>query len=131
MFFKSLWPALLWALFILVICGVPGHKLPHVDFLKWLKPDKVIHLFVYAVLCYLVLKGFTKQETIPFFRNHSKLLAVVFCVGYGILIEVLQQYVFIDRSGEVFDALANATGAFIGLWCFSFMRKKRSANYRP
>jgi VanZ family protein len=121
-----MWPALLWALFILIICGIPGHKIPHVDFLKWLKPDKIIHLCVYAVLCYLLIKGFLKQETVASLRNNSKLWAVVLGIAYGVLIEVLQQYVFIDRSGDVFDAMANSVGAFIGLWAFNFIRKKRS-----
>jgi VanZ family protein len=128
MFFKSLLPAFLWALFILVICGIPGHDLPEVRFLDWLKPDKVIHLFVYAILSYLLINGLMKQDASTFLKNNSKTWAVVLSICYGILIEVLQKYVFIDRSGEVFDAMANAAGVFIGLWFFN-MRKRKFASH--
>ncbi len=125
MFFKSLLPAFLWALFILIICGIPGHRLPRVDFLQWLKPDKLVHLFVYAILCYLLILGFMKQESAILFKTSPKLWAIVFSVCYGILIEFLQEYIFIDRNGDVFDALANSLGAFIGMWSFNFIGKKR------
>ncbi len=124
MFFKSLLPAFLWALFILIICGIPGHRLPRVDFLQWLKPDKLVHLFVYATLCFLLIRGFTKQESVTFFKASPKLWAIIFSICYGILIEFLQEYIFIDRNGDVFDALANSLGAFIGMWSFYFIRKK-------
>lgn len=125
MFFKSLLPALLWALFILIICGIPGHKIPRVDFLQWLKPDKLIHLFIYSIFCYLLIKGFIKQDAFLFLRSNPKFWAIIFSTAYGAIIEVLQEYVFIERSGEVYDALANTVGAFIGLWFFNFAMKKK------
>jgi VanZ family protein len=131
MFFKSLWPALLWALFILIICGIPGHRLPHVNFWQWLKPDKVVHLFVYAILSYLLIRGFIKQKKFSGLKNSPGLSAVIFSIFYGVLIEVLQEYVFIDRSGEFFDALANSIGALIGLLCFNYLAKRRSLRKTP
>jgi VanZ family protein len=125
MFFKYLWPAFAWALLILIICGVPGHNIPNVSFWKWLKPDKVIHLVVYAILCYFLIRGFTRQEKYPVLKNFAKLIAVTTGIAYGILIEVLQHYVFIGRSGEIFDAMANAIGVLLGLWFFNMKRKKR------
>ena len=125
MFFKSLFPALLWALFILIICGIPGQHLPRLDFWKWVRPDKLVHLFVFAVLCYLLINGFVKQERLNLFRKNPKLCAVLLSISYGIVIECLQEYVFIDRTGDVRDAIANSIGAFAGLWCFNLLQKKR------
>jgi len=129
MFFKSLLPALLWALFILIICGVPGHRIPRVDFLDWLKPDKLVHLFVFGVLCFLMIRGLTKSATVEFLHSHPRLWSVLISIAYGALIEVLQATVFIDRSGDVRDALADAIGALIGMWVFDYFQKKKSARH--
>ena len=125
MFFKSLLPALLWALFILIICGIPGDDFPRLDFLDWLRPDKLVHLFIFGLLCYLLIRGFLKQEAIGFLKSNPNVWAVCISIAYGVLIEVLQEYIFIHRSGDVRDAIADAIGAFIGLWCFHFVRKKK------
>ncbi|MCX6291111.1 MAG: VanZ family protein [Bacteroidetes bacterium] len=126
MFFKSLWPALLWALFILVICGIPGERIPRVDFLDWMKPDKLVHLFVFGLLSFLLTRGFLNQDVPAFFKDHPKTSAVILSILYGIIIEVLQEYVFIHRSGDVRDAMADAIGAWIGIWFFNRWPKKRT-----
>jgi len=125
MFFRSLLPAILWALLILILCGIPGQRIPHVDFLSWLKPDKIVHLFLFGLLSYLLIRGFTRQQAVALFTAHPRLWALLLTIAYGALIELLQQYVLIDRSGEVFDALADALGAFLGMWVFDYLRKKR------
>src|SRR5690242_14174949 len=121
MFFKSLWPALLWALFVLILCGIPGQQLPQVNFWKWLKPDKLVHLFLFGVLCYLLIKGFMKLESGNFPGANPKLWAVLLSTAYGVLIEILQATVFVDRTGDVRDAIANGIGALLGMWCFSYL----------
>jgi len=125
MFFKSLWPAFLWALFILIICAVPGEKIPRVDFLEWLKPDKLVHVFVFGLLIFLLAAGFTKQHSIASLKLHPLAWAVAMGVFYGILIEFLQATVFVNRSGDARDVLADALGAFPGIWYFKRWMKKR------
>ncbi len=125
MFLKPLLPALLWALFILIICGIPGDQLPRLDFLDWLRPDKLVHLFIFGLLCYLLISGFLKQDAISFLKSNPKFWAIIFSVVYGVIIEILQEYLFIHRTGDIRDAIADAIGAFIGLWCFNFVMKKR------
>ena len=94
-----------------VICGIPGNKLPELTFWQWLKPDKVTHLVVFGVQSYLLLKAFYGEGAPLFLRNHAVLWALVLTIGYGVLTEVLQTYVFIKRYGDVRDALANAAAA--------------------
>jgi VanZ family protein len=125
MFFKSLLPAFLWALFILIICGIPGNRLPRVDFLMWMKPDKMVHLFIFGLLSYLLIRGFIRQEAVGFLKANPKQWAFLLSILYGALIEILQEYVFINRSGDVRDAMADAVGALIGIWCFNYVSKKR------
>jgi len=125
MFLRRTWPAFSWALFILIICGVPGRDIPKLSFLEWLQPDKIVHLGVYAVLCFLFIKGFSAQDQYHSLKISARLWSVIICVLYGCLIEVLQSYVFIERSGDVRDAIANSIGTLIGLWIYNRWMKYR------
>ncbi|MBK7850755.1 MAG: VanZ family protein [Bacteroidetes bacterium] len=53
-----------------------------------------------------------------------KCFPLLLTIFYGILIEILQATVFIHRSGDIRDAIANSIGAFVGLWVFGKMAKK-------
>ena len=127
MFLRHLYPALLWALFILLLCAIPGPHIPRLTFLDWLQPDKIAHLVLFGVLCYLLIKGFRKQQAIQTFTDRSKVWAVLLSSVYGAVVELLQQYVFAKRSGEVLDVLADALGAFLGLWLYVYWVKRKSA----
>ncbi|MBL0105053.1 MAG: VanZ family protein [Bacteroidetes bacterium] len=119
MFFRHNRYALGWALLILILCGIPGTDLPKLSFLDWLRPDKIVHLILFGVQAYLFIFGFKKQETIAYFHENPRFMAVLISILYGGLVEVLQGTVFISRSADVRDALANALGAFIGLWIYN------------
>ena len=124
MFFRSLLPAFLWALFILILCAIPGQRLPSVGFLAWLKPDKLVHLFLFGLLCYLLIRGFMKQQSVPSLQVNTWQWALLVSVIYGIVIEILQEYVFTDRSGEFFDVLADTAGALAGIGWFRYRAGK-------
>lgn len=124
MAFKGYWPSLVWSLIILLLTGLPGDVFPEIkSFWEWLSPDKVVHLFIFSVLSFLILFGYRDEYT---GNNRKKLVltAVIVTILYGVLTEVLQRYVFIGRSGNVFDALADAIGALLGWWLFVLVYKK-------
>jgi VanZ family protein len=125
MFLRYLYPALLWALLILILCSIPGPDIPRLKFLDWLKPDKIVHFVLFGALCFLLVRGFAQQSSVAAFAAHPKMYAVVLSSVYGIVIEMLQTYIFTYRSGDVFDAIADSVGAFLGLWLYNFwMRRK-------
>ena len=123
-FWQYNWPAFAWALLILLLCGMPGDRIPAMTFLEWLKPDKIVHLVLFGVQCFLLLRGFNMQSNFSFLNKRSVLLAILISITYGALVEILQTYVFIHRSGDVRDAGANALGALIGYWIY----KKKFSN---
>jgi VanZ family protein len=125
MFLRYNYPALLWALLIFILCAIPGPHVPRLKFLDWLKPDKIVHFILFGTLCFLLIRGFAQQSTFAFLLSHPKIYAVVLSSIYGIVIEVLQQYVLIKRTGEVNDAIADALGSFIGLWLYNFWIKRK------
>ena len=118
MLFKKLIPALWWALLILLLCFLPGSAIPELTFLDWLKPDKLVHLFLFGVLSFLMAKGFASQETNGFLQNFPKLIAVLISSVYGAIIEVIQEFCIPGRNGDVYDSLADSLGAIIGIWIF-------------
>lgn len=58
--------------------------------------------------------------------KYAGTVALAMTISYGILVEVLQTYVFIQRNGDVRDALANAIGALTGAWLFNRIAKNKS-----
>jgi VanZ family protein len=123
---RRLWPAIIWAVFILVVTGMPGKYIPRVTtFWEQLSPDKIVHLGVFAILSFLILHGLLKQYLVS---NHRYLFvagAVGFSLVYGLVIEVLQAHVFIGRHGNAYDFYADAIGAFCGWMVFSMIYQKK------
>jgi VanZ family protein len=130
MLIRKLWPAFVWALFILILTGTPGEYIPKVStFWEWLKPDKIVHVGTFAVLSFLILHGLLPQ----YLSSQKRYLFVVLAVGcslaYGLLTEVLQVHVFIGRHGNVYDFLADSLGAFVGWLGFTVVYRKKIRNY--
>ena len=114
MFLKKFWPAITWSLLTLLLMGLPGNVFPEiVSFWDWLSPDKVVHLFIFGTLSFLILLGF-REELQAGKRRKYIVLAVMISLLYGVFTEFLQYYVFTGRSGNVYDALADGFGAIFG-----------------
>ena len=109
------WPAIAWALFILILTGIPGNQIPRIpDFLEWLSPDKVIHLIMFGLLSYLMLYGNRRQYFKSKKRSFYVINVILISAVYGIITELLQVYVFTGRNGNIYDAAADLLGAIIG-----------------
>jgi len=119
------WPALLWAIMILLLTGLPGSYFPQiVSFWDWLSPDKVVHLLLFGILSFLILWSNRQQY---FESKKRSLVSFVLISGilYGGLTEFLQAFVFIGRNGNIFDFFANMTGTFSGFVLFVLFTQKK------
>ena len=103
--------ALLWAGVIAFFCLVQLNNVPlgNVSYL-----DKLVHVFfhfVLTVLCFLFFQKYTnavnslKPIIIPF----------LFSIFFGIGIEIAQELFTTTRHADVFDVLANLSGAILGV----------------
>ena len=122
MFFKyNVW-GIIWILIILIACSTPGDKLPEGPFLNF---DKLIHFFFYGMLQLLVLRGLLLQHQFKFLRKNYLLVSFIFSSFYGILIEILQGYVFRNRSLDTHDMIANVIGVLLATiaWILLFRKK--------
>ncbi|MCW3085765.1 MAG: putative integral rane protein [Bacteroidetes bacterium] len=106
---------MLWALIILILCGIPGRDIPHISFLELLSFDKFVHTGIFFVLILLTVRGFILQTRFEALQKKAKLTAFVLCVVYGGSLEILQGTVFEGRSADIFDFIANSFGCTMGL----------------
>jgi len=115
-------PALIWLIIIIVLSGYPGKNLPKAPFDEF---DKLVHLIIYAILSFLSIMGFSKQsKSFLLSKNLQYFSSILFSVFAGGVIELLQQYVFINRYGDWLDFIANSIGSVIGVFGFYFISKK-------
>ena len=125
MFFKYNYPAALWAVFIAVSSGLPGSYIPgFVDFWDWLGWDKIFHIFVFSVLTLLLMRGLYLQNSYPRLRSRHIVLSLGFGIVFGLLMEVMQRFFFVGRSGNAYDLLADAVGCLLGWLIFYLAMKK-------
>jgi VanZ family protein len=119
MLIRKLRPKLLaiaWLLFISVLFFLPGSSLPKEEFFL---PhfDKYVHFGFFAVLVFLwrfYFPGTTKFSWL--------LLLFAFCYGVGV--EAVQHFLIAYRSYDVFDVVADMSGAVIGLFLWQVWYKK-------
>jgi VanZ family protein len=123
MFFKHTKWAMLWALLILVLCGIPGRDIPHISFLELLSFDKFVHASIFFVLLLLTVRGFIVQTTYLNVSHSARFIALVFCVTYGGAMEIMQGTLFEQRSASISDFIANSFGAVLGLLFYKKIEK--------
>jgi VanZ family protein len=83
--------------------------------------DKLVHFvfyFITALLCFWVLRTFAVSFLL------SLLISLVFSVGYGILIEIMQDNFTETRRFEWNDIFANTFGALVALFGVLLLRNK-------
>jgi hypothetical protein len=120
------YPAILWIAVILVLTCMPGTMIPEVPaFLDLFSPDKLVHLFLFAVLVLLLLRGLRKQ----FHETISRRFAVAIVLNIGVFLggmtELLQGTALVTgRQCSVYDFIANVAGCFLG-WGFFIIRKRK------
>jgi len=129
MLFRHIRFALFWALFIAVLCGIPGQDIPHISFLELLSFDKFVHAGIFFIFFILLAKGLKTQTQYPKGQKIFLIGTLIISVAYGGLLEILQDYVFEERSADVYDFIANSFGSVMGWVFFEKMDKKMLNRY--
>lgn len=119
-FLKYKVPAIIWFLVILALCSMPGKSIPHISWLELLSFDKFVHASIFFVLQILTMRAFIFSPSF----SKKKWLILLFCMAYGGALEIMQSLFFSERSGDMFDFIANSFGCVCGLLLFSFIQKK-------
>ncbi len=92
--------ALGWTLIMFIGCSIPGSGLPH----AFTSRDKLLHVGIFLIFGFL-------------WRRLGYRAWVVLLAGaaYGMLIEIWQGVMPINRSFDLYDALADTAGTVLGI----------------
>ncbi len=111
---RKLWPALAWAVVIIILMSLPGSMLPKArspwNFLAF---DKIIHAFIFFILSFLLMRGFFLQHKHQFLRSNHLLMAIVVGIVFGGLSELWQAVINTARSADIYDFIADSIGSVL------------------
>jgi VanZ family protein len=121
---KNFWPGIVWGIIVFILSAMPANYFPKVQsFAEWLNPDKIVHLGMYFLLCFFVLRG------LEIHHNYQKkdflLYGMILVALFGGLMELGQCYLFIGRNGNIFDFLANILGCIIAYVLILYIGRKK------
>ncbi len=125
-FFKDFWPGICWWVFVIALTLTPGNYFPKVSsFWNLFSPDKLIHLFIFGVLAFLLLSGSYKHQ------QRKSIIAITIApllitLFTGIITELMQAIFPIGREASIYDTLANFIGCFAGYYGFRILKNKNS-----
>ncbi len=124
--FRYFWPAYLWVIIILILTGMPGNDIPHISPI-WdvFKPDKIVHIGLFGMLVFLLTAGsFYKGGKTPLKKSLLSIYAVI-GIALGGIVELLQKWVFIGRSCELNDFIADTVGVILSILFYYIIFEKR------
>ena len=109
-----------WTVLIAVLCLFKFTNLPSFGVSG---ADKYVHFTLHFVFTMLWgLYAWKKQNEM---RLNKIAIIIVISICYGILIEILQETCTTTRHADIFDVLANGTGAIIALIVFVLIKKRK------
>lgn len=120
-----------WLIIILYLSFSPLKNWPQQTIFQKLYFDKVVHITMYAVLSFLLLRSifFYQKKQPP--RFSIVVVTFICCAGMGIAIEFLQPLLTAFRKFEWLDMVANAAGAITGILLFRRLFLNRKTKLRP
>ncbi len=123
---RNIYPGLFCGIVILILTGLPGSCFPRV------KPaigfDKVVHVAMYAGFAFLSIWGYRDQYIQKSNKEKHKSLIITFLISisYGALTEIMQETICYQRTGSVYDFIADVIGSLLGIAFFAFLKKKKN-----
>ena len=110
MFLRAVFPALVWTIVIFLLCSFPGDAIPSISWLELLSFDKWVHFGIFFLLQLLWMRGFCIQNKFPLLKKYFTIIALLICIPYGAALEMMQKFIFLSRSGDILDFIANSCG---------------------
>ena len=114
-------PAIIWIIFVLVLCTLPGNDLPNDPMFEKIHMDKIVHMGLFACTVLLLCLGYYRQ-----YGHISKLTFSVIAISaafYGLAIEYIQRYWAVQRNFDMSDVAADTVGAVAGILAFKLIKK--------
>ena len=113
--------ALLWTAVILYFCLIKANEIPQIG-IDIPNLDKVVHAFLHFIFTLLWFFYFKKKIDK---LNNSELLIIslVLSFFFGIAIELMQRFFTVTRNADIYDVLANLSGATLAVITIILLNK--------
>ena len=119
--------SILLALLIMYLSLISSEKFERVPFLNIPFLDKIVHFGMYFLLMSAII--FVNRKTLESTRR----LFIISLIPllYGIMIEVLQSMLTVNRSGSFYDVVFNTSGIYVSIliWLSIKPFKKKRSNW--
>jgi VanZ family protein len=109
-----------WTILIALLCLIQTGDLPHIGVSGI---DKYVHFGMHFVYTLLWSYYFIVEHTVT--SINKVVLVATSSLLYGVLLEFAQEYFTKTRHADLFDILANGTGAITALCLIAFIFKLR------
>jgi VanZ family protein len=120
--FLKYWKTVLLTLVVIIVSSMPGNKVDEIKFIDFPHADKIVHFAMYFSLTFVLIYEFIINFGIKKIRK-IKLFSFVYCLILGILLELVQKFLIIERNLDLFDLLANIAGIFCCIILFNMLFK--------
>lgn len=115
-------PAFSWLAFTMFLFTLPGSAFPEEPWMAGLPIDKLVHIFLFAVLVFLFSLPALKRQ-VGWTVWALKLALPLVAIAYGIAVEFIQLHWVPHRGFEWMDVAADAAGAVLGTVLSPFIVK--------
>jgi VanZ family protein len=118
------WAALTWTGLIVFFCLIKSSDIPAIQITNL---DKVVHSFFHLVFTSLWFFFFKKQiNSLSIFK--PLVVSFMLSIFFGIAIEIAQALFTTTRKGDLFDVLANLSGATLAVCIILLFNKYTNLN---
>lgn len=121
------WKSIVIAIIILIGSLSSGDSISEINFLNIKHIDKLVHFLFYFSLSITLSSSFFKHSALNI--NRIFLITIFISLSYGLLMEILQYYVAIHRSAELYDFIANTIGCIFGVILFNTLKNRKIIHY--
>lgn len=109
-----------YTLIITIALLIPARDIPRATFIPG---DKVVHAAIHIILVFVWLT-YALQRKLLVSSWPPYAAIVLFCLAYGIIIELFQEWITHSRNADFYDVLANGIGTLLGLALFLKLKQK-------
>ncbi|MEO8171878.1 MAG: VanZ family protein [Sediminibacterium sp.] len=121
-------PAIAWFISSLILLCLPGSSIPKYPWLAVIHADKIIHIILFFILCFLFAVPFFKSEYTDQQRRKWFLIILLGGIVYGTVMEFVQKYWIPNRSFEIWDIAADSAGCLIA-YLYSLRKWAKSQSF--
>ncbi|MBN2521565.1 MAG: VanZ family protein [Bacteroidales bacterium] len=119
---KSFWKPVLWGIAIIILSLMSGNDVKKISIFNFEHADKIVHFIMYFVFSFFLFESFMKYFKTKINPVRKIVYVITISVLFGIIMEILQIILVVNRSGEILDFIANTTGSVLALVSFKYIQ---------